>query len=271
MLAMLATPAHEPFDGAVLRMVDDPNWAFDVKVDGVRLLIHLAGRPTGYNRSGQVVALPRRLEHLLWASGGANAYLDGELVGERFWAFDIIRPGHDDPWIVRRLTLGNLLGHIAADPEILSLVPVAYEHDDKAQLAMRVRTEGLEGLVAKRIDSKYRLVTPPQKAHRSREWLKLKDLKTVDCVVTRLGVDGKQNMALGLWRDDSASLVEVGEVSALTGDGPRVKVRDVVEVTFLYLGVNNRLVQPVTPRLRPDKSPAECTWDQLPPSPGTLA
>lgn len=269
---MLATPSHEPFNDAALRYVNDPRWGLDVKVDGVRLLVGLQGDgPFGFNRSGARVALPRALTWsltgLLAGAGSANAYLDGELVGDLFWVFDLIQPNRPDPWVVRRLSLDNLLAQIGADPAVMRPVPSAFERGDKAELVMRIRREGLEGLIAKELNSPY--LMPAGKSHRSKHWLKLKDVKTVDCVVTRLGVDGKANMAVALWRD--RDLTEVGEVSALTGDGPRVVVGDVVTITFLYLGVNDRLVQPVTPRLRTDKTAAECTWEQLPPSPGELA
>jgi ATP-dependent DNA ligase len=261
---MLATQTGDSFEWAAVRMVNDPDWGLDIKVDGRRLLVDLNGEPVGYNRAGDRAPIPSGIDQELQRAGKANLHLDGELVGTTLWVFDMVGPSVPDVWGIRRLALDNLLLYRwQPDPAFVRAVLWAVDVEGKAALVRRVREEGLEGLIAKRLDSRY------EPGKRSTGWRKLKDVKTVDCVVTRLGVDGKKNMAVALWRD--GELVEVGEVSALTGDGPSALPGDVVEVTFLYLGANNRLVQPVTPKIRLDKKPGECTWNQLPPAPGALA
>jgi hypothetical protein len=113
---------------------------------------------------------------------------------------------------------------------------------------------GFEGVIFRRLDAGY-----IQK--RSSNLLKYKFRHDADCVVTALGTKGKANMALGLM--SCGSLVDVGECSALTGDQHRIRVGDVVTVTYLYASSDRRLVQPTKPRLRRDKDPADCTIDQL--------
>lgn len=254
---MLASAPVESFDRAALRKVNDPAWGLDIKVDGKRLLVDL-NEGVGYNRAGDRTGLPKRLAELLGWAGRVDVRLDGELVGDTFWAFDMVGPDIDPAWEDRRDHLDRFVAAWDPDPHLIRVVPWAIDVEGKADLVARVRQEGLEGLIAKRLGSYYH-------AGRSSLWQKLKDTKTVDCVVTRLGVDGKKNLAVALWRD--GQLVEVGEVSALTGDGPSVQVGDVVEVTFLYLAVNDRLYQPVTPKIRTDKKADECSWEQLPPKP----
>lgn len=274
MKPMLAKPSTSPFDRAVLDAVHDDSVVLDVKIDGKRLLVDLspAAGPRAWQRDGDPTPMPGPLAELL-GRGRADVLLDGEVVGDTFWVFDYLR--HDDlaePLRKRRERLDRFLTRWAPPADLVRPVPSAAGVADKARLAQRVLTEGLEGLVSKRLDSIYL----PGK--RSGSWRKLKHVKEADFVVTRLAVDGKDNMALGLWAGGETPLV-VGESSALTGDGPKVKqivaaagrgpdedIADlgiVVTVTYLYVGANGRLVQPVTPRLRTDKRPEECTYDQL--------
>lgn len=74
-------------------------------------------------------------------------------------------------------------------------------------------------------------------------------------------MDGKQNLRLAVYRDGKK--VDVGDCTARAGDGLAIKKGDVVEVRYLYVGANGRLYQPTFPKIRDDKAPHECTWDQL--------
>ena len=75
------------------------------------------------------------------------------------------------------------------------------------------------------------------------------------------GINGKDNLLLGVYRD--GEMVEVGKVSALTGDGPRVSIGDVVTVKVLYASAAGKLYLPVTPHLRTDKSRTDCGYEQI--------
>lgn len=250
---MLVTPGTEPFDRAVLRKVNDPAWGLDTKMDGRRLLLDLDG-PRGYNRSGGPAILPAALEELLGWAGRVDVRLDGELVGTTFHCFDIIGPSVPTAWEERRQTLDGFVKAWAPDPALIQVIPWAIDLEGKALLAQRVVADNLEGLVAKRLGS-------PYQAGRSTHWQKLKFVGSVDCIVTAVGIDGKRNLAVSVY--DGAGLVQIAEVSALTGDGPTLAVGDVCEVTYLAVGANRRLIQPVRPIRRLDKAPDECTIAQL--------
>jgi len=121
-------------------------------------------------------------------------------------------------------------------------------------LALDMRRDNYEGLIFRQLDAPYR-------EGRSKDLIKIKFRHTVDCVVTDLRRDKKANMALGLF--DDSQLVEVAECTALAGDKNRIRIGDVVEVTYLYASADNRLVQPTKPVIRTDKFARECTLDQL--------
>ena len=94
--------------------------------------------------------------------------------------------------------------------------------------------------------------------------LKAKFVKTVDCVVLGLRRNGKDNVVIGL-HDADGTMVDIGEVTGLAGDGNTLKVGEVCEVQYLYAvdPLRPRLVQPTRPTRRTDKTPDECTLDQI--------
>ena len=252
--AMLPTPIS-PSDFA---MISEPAWAVEAKVDGYRKLVTTG--PDGakvFSRSGAASSLPAPLISAL-STLEVRTVLDGEFSQGRLHLFDL--PFYDGlidqstPWARRHLGLRKLLDLWSPPSTLIEVVPFVRQSADKIALLSAIQETGGEGIVAKRIDSAY---TPGY----STAWLKLKLQLDADCIVGTLGTD-RQNMEL-LMLDNHGEPQPVGRCSRLTGDGPKVKVGDVVTVRTIGLGASGRLIEPVTPRRREDKRPAECTLDQL--------
>jgi bifunctional non-homologous end joining protein LigD len=152
-----------------------------------------------------------------------------------------------------------------------------------------VLDKGLEGVMAKKKDSYY------EEGLRTGSWLKIKKLRTCDCVIfgfTR-GADSREKtfgaLLLGLYDTDSKPIY-VGKVgTGFTEEMLAVlidkfgKLKTVVapfkpgagdvvtwlepklvcEVAYQVVTRDNKLRMPRFKRLRDDKSPAECTFDQI--------
>lgn len=238
-------------------------WRLSQKIDGVRLLIHVHdGKVVGINRKGAIALIPEPVaEPFRWMTG--EWCFDGELVGRGYHVFDmpraleIVTPSL--PYGQRREILEGLWQGLEM-PDEVSLVPCAVGTEAKTELGARVRANHGEGVMFKKADSAYRSTLGNK---RSNDHRKRKFTNDVDCIVTALGIDGKQNMAVGLVDPSTGEIIEVAEVTALAGDGPRVSVGDVVTIKCLYASEDDRLVQPTLPRLRDDKPPAECVMGQL--------
>jgi bifunctional non-homologous end joining protein LigD len=198
---MLARPSRLP--------ADDADWAFEVKWDGVRAIAHSEpGRLRLLSRNGNdvTVAYPE-LRTLNRALGSHEAILDGEIVafdasgrphfqtlqsrmhvrGEAavkrlaetapvtYLVFDLLwLDGHsliDLPYAERRARLGSLelSGERWRVPEFFS--------GGGAAVLAATREQGLEGVVAKRLDSRY---TP---GARGRSWLKIKNSARQELVI----------------------------------------------------------------------------------------
>lgn len=198
---MKARPAKLP--------ADDAAWGFEIKWDGVRALARCRmGKVELRSRTGRdITATYPEIGDLALELEGAEAILDGELV-----AFDSDgRPSFQglqrrmhvaSKDQVRRLrtqmpvtyVIFDLLYH---DGELLLELPYAerrarlerlgldgeswrtpsYHRGDGASLLKLTRERGLEGVVGKRLDSPYR----PGK--RTREWIKVKNVRSQEVVV----------------------------------------------------------------------------------------
>ncbi|MEU5868750.1 non-homologous end-joining DNA ligase [Nonomuraea sp. NPDC047529] len=185
---MLAVPGELPSDR--------DRYGLEVKWDGIRALVHLTDglRVTGrhgveYTRrypeisgfgvknaviDGEVVALDRRgrpsfvrLQHRMHLTDPEPAVL--ELYPVTYMPFDLLcldgRPLFDLPYRDRRALLDEL--DIGAPP---------YFPGD-SDLLTATREQGLEGVVAKHLDSPYR------PGVRSPWWIKVKHLSTRDVVI----------------------------------------------------------------------------------------
>ncbi|MCA1217380.1 ATP-dependent DNA ligase [Streptomyces sp. 8L] len=202
---MLATAGSLPLPSG------DDQWAVEIKQDGQRALIYLPGDGTVTIRSRgghAVTAAYPELHGLPAALGTGNAVLDGEIIApdadgrpdfERLQArmgltrspvraarlaarvpvhlalFDVlILDGRDltsRPWTERRQALTGL----GLNGPAWSVPTAAVGHAASALEA--TRTAGWEGIVAKRLTSRYR------PGVRSTDWLKIKNVRTTDAIV----------------------------------------------------------------------------------------
>jgi DNA ligase D-like protein (predicted ligase)/DNA ligase D-like protein (predicted 3'-phosphoesterase) len=150
--------------------------------------------------------------------------------------------------------------------------------------------KGLEGVMAKKKDSQY------EEGLRSENWLKIKELKTCDCVIFgyRTGQKSREatfgSLVIGLY-DKEGKPVYVGNVGTgfneemlriltdkfkilkTTSKHPfAVEMEEMVtwlkpelvcEVAYQVVTRDMRLRMPRFKRLRDDKAPKECTLDQI--------
>jgi bifunctional non-homologous end joining protein LigD len=210
-------PDREPLPEQVAPMLartgdlpgDDDRWAYEIKWDGVRAIAYVdGGRLRLEARSGRDIT-PRypELRELGRALAGREAVLDGEVV-----AFDTDgRPSFQrlqsrmhltSEHAVRRLSQSDPVHYMVFDLLWLdghSLMDLPYSErrerltelalagptwqtpaghvGDGAALLEASRAQGLEGIIAKRLDSKY---TPGRRTH---SWVKVKNVRRTDVVI----------------------------------------------------------------------------------------
>jgi len=168
---MAATLTHERFAG--------PEWTFEHKVDGIRLLAFKRGASVVlYSRNHLVQEVPA-VARAIAALPCDELILDGELEwnGSAYTLFDVLwRDGVDlraRPIEERRAILDDVLAGLprAAAAPLRRVVVV-----EDAEPWQRAAREGWEGVIAKRRGSVY-------ESRRSPAWLKMKIEATQELVV----------------------------------------------------------------------------------------
>jgi bifunctional non-homologous end joining protein LigD len=305
---MLATPGSLP--------KDDQAWAYEVKWDGVRALVAVdGGRLTVTSRNGNdVTASYPELRGLGLQLGSRQVLLDGEVVAlddagrsdfgtlqarmhvarptaallratpVQLVLFDLLHlDGEsllDRPYDERRAALEGL--GLAGDHW---QVPPAFFGGGLALLAA-TKEQGLEGVVAKRRDSRYR------PGRRSEHWLKVKHVRRTSAVVAgwKPGAGGRAgqigSLLLGMQGPDgleyvghvgtgftATTLADLGRRleplrrpdSPFAGAVPRAQAKDavwaepalVVEVDYTEWTRDGRLRHPSYKGLRDDYDPKD--------------
>jgi bifunctional non-homologous end joining protein LigD len=307
---MLADPWGEPFD--------DPAWTFEPKFDGVRTLAYVATDGTRlFSRTGrdQTASYPE-LANLATYVNALNAVLDGEIVAlgaegrpsfqllqqrlnlsspadidrlrgrvpVHIYVFDILWLDGED---LTRLPLTERRARLAEVVTAAGPVSLTYSSDGEGRAFFEaVKTLGLEGMVAKRMNSPY------LPGRRTKDWRKVKALRTQDCVILGWTPGGGSRAAafgaLLLGAYVGGQLTWVGQVGTGFTDAaladllttlepyraPSPPLPDpalgavrgatwlrpelVCEVEYLQVTSGGRLRAPTFRGLRPDKTPEDC-------------
>lgn len=297
---------------------DDEKYCYEFKWDGVRAIVYVdGGRPRVLSRNDRdVTASYPELRAMAETLGSRRVVLDGEIVAmdangrpsfealqsrmhvtnaaqvrrlvtqtpATFLAFDILYVDGkllmDQPYEQRRKTLESLE---LAGPS-WQTTPVFVGGGQAVLTASK--QQGLEGIVAKRLDSRY------YPGKRSDCWLKLKNLRTQEVVIggwksgegrrkgaigsLLLGVPGPEGLEYAghvgtgftekMLRDLEADLAPLKrDTSPFATTVPREHARDahwveaeiVGEVAFSEWTREGRLRHPAWRGLRPDKSATE--------------
>jgi len=245
------------------RLVGDDNWIAEQKYDGTRVMVrvdadgqHLYGWDGRPMRHAAAMQWAPSLLAKFPAASPLPLQIDGELLiaDGRFVAFDILAVPldgvavHTLAWDVRRALLESACATLG-----LEVSAVAYDTASKLALIEGARDGGYEGVVLK---DRTAACLPGKRPASQR---KLKFYREADCIVTARDTDSACNASLAVYAD--GRLVPVGRCSML--GKPPVEVGDVVEIKYLYATASLTLYQPTLLRVRDDKTPAECSLDQL--------
>jgi bifunctional non-homologous end joining protein LigD len=305
---MLATPSD--------RIFSDPNWLFEIKWDGVRALAWIEdGKLTLQARSGSdITSHYPELGGLPGAISARQAIIDGEIavldarghsdfemLQERmhvrtpaqrlvsqypvvYFAFDLVYCDGYDLRAVPLVARKQLLQRSLHSSERIRYSD--HQLEKGKELFELAKQNELEGIIAKRIDSRY-------VSERSTNWLKLKTSKTLDAVVggwtasrgagaplgsLLLGLyEGKKLRFIGhagsgfdnkTHKEVSEKLKDLKTSKAPFEEAPEtnekptwVKPELVARVRFSGWTQENRLRHPVFMGLRDDANPEECRWE----------
>jgi bifunctional non-homologous end joining protein LigD len=306
---MLAQDAPKPFS--------DKDWIYEIKWDGFRAIAYVEAPYSLKSRNEKELKnnFPE-IEELTRLC--KNVVLDGEIVvmlggkpdfqtllkrGQAVSAGEISRQTQRAPAIYVVFDIlekdGNSLTNLPLIERKAVLKDSLQEGsnvilsdfiEEKGEAYFQLALEkGLEGVMAKRKDSQY------EEGLRTGSWLKIKKLKTCDCIVFgytrgsqsreatfgalvvgvfdetkkpvylgKVGTGFTQQMIGDLIEKFERLKTDVAPFQAESGDVVTwLEPKLVCEVAYQVLTQDMRLRMPRFKRLRDDKSPDECTLDQL--------
>ena len=248
-------------DGALDRFLANDDIVAQQKLDGERVLVHVGDELLVTNREGQKKTIDiSQFAGLHYLPQGT--ILDGELLGNEYWLFDVLAFAGDD--VKQR---GYLERYEILDGEVepaltgdIRILPVAIGKKQKLKLHEKLRSANAEGLIFKEREAPY---TP---GARSAAMRKYKFIKSADVVILE-NAGNAYLMAVY----DGKKLFEVGKVFAGTTNASRKALdaalargeRPVCEVKYLYATADHQLFQPVFVAPRTDKLAKECLRAQL--------
>ena len=294
----------------------DKGWIFEIKWDGYRAIAYVNDAVSLRSRNNNELKYNfPELEELMKLT--RNVVLDGEIVAMKegkadfqalqqrgkavypaeisvqakkspvlYVVFDILEKEGTSAVNLPLMERKKILGQSVKDgPHVILADFVEEKGQDYYEAALK---KGIEGIMAKRKDSIY------EPGVRSDSWLKIKKLRSCDCVIfgyTRgTGARGKTFGALILGLYDKGKPVYVGKVGTgfsqetlktlvevfkgltvneapLTSDLHEeitwLKPELVCDVFYQSVTTDRRLRMPRFAGLRDDKLPQECTIDQM--------
>lgn len=258
-----------PVDEATCeRLLQDSQFCMQEKFDRPRLLIRKRGQEVvGINRKGLIVALPGplkeaasllRFKSAVTGHVGESFIIDGEAIGDVFYAFDLLGAQSEmltAPYELRYRALANLLNQSPGNRGVIRLVDTAWDMPQKRDLLHSLKDRKAEGVVFKRLDAAY----TPGRPNSGGSQLKYKFYATLSAVVA--SVNDKRSVELRLLNGNA--WMPCGNVTIpLNFQVP--EAGQVVEVRYLHaFKESNALYQPVYLGPRQDVAPQECVPAQL--------
>jgi bifunctional non-homologous end joining protein LigD len=243
---------NECMEEDVGRLIKDPAWGAQEKLDGKRKLVRRSSEVQGINKKGFVVPL---LPEIIRAIDALKVpvLLDGEEIGNVYHVFGLLELTGRDlrglSYIETYWVLEKVLRKSPSDA--LSLVELATTEKQKRALFNKLKAGNKEGIVFKRLAASY----SPGKPASGGDHLKFKFWSDASVIV--LSVNSKRSVRMGVLTSPGGTTVTIGNVSIPANyDIPRAG--DIIDVRYLYANRGGCLYQPQYRGKRDDVAMEEC-------------
>lgn len=229
--------------------INNDEYIAQEKKDGERRLVISGERIIGLNKKGTQVPLP---DSIINSILGGECILDGEIIGDKLFAFDIISTEETKSMTcIERLALLNVMTFGLG----IEVVETAYTTEQKRDLYNRLKAENKEGIVFKKKNSPY----TPGRPNSGGNQLKFKFYKTATFIVSNI-TKGKRSVGMELLEGDER--IFMGKVTISPNfDIPHIG--ELIEVRYLYAYRGGAVFQPTYLGKRPDSDLTDATMKQI--------
>lgn len=252
------------------QLIEDNDWLLQPKWDGIRCRI---GKVTGsgevgaISRTGRPITLPWPIVEFVSSSFPQTVVFDGELVGESYVVFDLLKEGEQCYWErtaeYRSQSLAALFKKLEGQARPVSPTVTAYTREQKANLYRALLATGVEGSVFKHKAWAY--TAGRSSNHALGIALKYKFVHSASVIsggqranVSARTGEQKRSVTMHLFDGTAVGSVTIPPNKAIPPKG------QVVEVRYLYRhDIGGDLVQAVYLHPREDVKPEDCTAKQF--------
>jgi len=239
-------------------LFQDSAMCMQEKQDGERVMIsRMDNAIVAGNKLGLTRPLPHAVVEAIRTLPCTEVILDGELVGSRYWVFDILSL---DGICHRKLDYADRYAAYVAllinRSPVIKAVKGWFTPEEKKAHFKRIKKANGEGVVFKHLHARY----CPGRPNSGGSQLKYKFTESATCIVDCIS-DARRSVALALL-DDRGMPVQVGNVTVPVNMAVPA-VGTLVEVRYLYRYEAGSLFQPVLLGVRNDVAIHECTLAQI--------
>jgi len=233
--------------------IDDDNYLAQEKKDGERRMIIVDDNGVkGLNKKGEEVSVSREIINSI----SDNCILDGEIVGNTLYVFDILSLYKKD-LTKKSCAERNVILNTLSFGNSVIIVETTYTKKGKQKLFDKLKSERREGIVFKNINSPYTIGRPSSGGNQ----LKFKFYKTATFIVAN-ATNNKRSVGLELIDNKTKQRVFMGKVTIPPNyDVPAIG--DLVEVRYLYAYRGGAIYQPVYLGKRNDSDLTDATMNQI--------
>ncbi|MHB1665879.1 WGR domain-containing protein [Thiomonas sp.] len=261
---------NEVPEAVLMALLRDPDWLVQEKYDGRRLMIgNESGTVVATNRKGRAVSVPEQIVRAFQSFGEQPLLLDGELLADRFVAFDLLRGFGirlDGPNGILSSRLTAVYRHLSSRPGIeiaptpgFGIPRASPEYaQSKLDFFKALRDSGKEGVVLKHVSSRY----TPGRPNYEGSVRKFKFYATLTARVLSRHVS-KRSVALELFDPQRDQWIPVGNVT-IPANHAIPAIGEQAEIRYLYAYPDGgSLYQPVYLGVRDDLDPSSAQYGQL--------
>ena len=236
----------------VERLIKDPAWGAQEKLDGKRKLVRRSSEVQGINKKGQFVPLLPEIARAINALK-APVLLDGEEIGNVYHAFGLLElTGRDLRGLSYLETYWALEKVLRKSPSAaLCLVELATTEKRKRALFDTLKAGNKEGIVFKRLAASYTAGKPASGG----DHLKFKFWSDASVIV--MSVNSKRSVRMGVLASPGGAVVSIGNVS-IPANHEIPRAGNIIDVRYLYANRGGSLYQPQYRGQRDDVSMDEC-------------
>lgn len=236
----------------VERLIKDPAWGAQEKLDGKRKLVRRSSEVKGINKKGLIVPLLPEIARAINALK-VPVLLDGEEIGNVYHVFGLLELADRDlkgfSYLDAYRELERLLR--TSPSRALAMVYLAITTKQKRDLFNKLKADNKEGIVFKRLAASY----SPGKPASGGDHLKFKFWSDASVIV--LSVNSKRSVRMGVLATPGGATVQIGNVS-IPANHEIPRAGDIIDVRYLYANRGGCLYQPQYRGKRDDVAMDEC-------------